>query len=102
MKEKLQKRYLDILRIQAEKGLDILEKMTVANKNYQQVVVNINNANNIAFQLETEIESAQKRQEEINEQKRIEDEKEKIKREKFIAKLNKESQTPKRKYTKKV
>ena len=56
--------------------------MTVANKNYQQVVVNINNANNIAFQLETEIESAQKRQEEINEQKRIEDEKEKNKKRK--------------------
>ncbi len=57
MREQLQKRYLEILRNQAEQGLDILENMTVADKKYQQVVVNINNANNIAFQLENEIEA---------------------------------------------
>lgn len=101
MREQLQDKYLQILRKQAEEGLNILEKMTVADKKYQQVVVNINNANNIAFQLENEIENQRVLAAKLAEEQKIEAEKERVKREKEVAKLNKESQTPKRKYTKK-
>lgn len=48
-------RYKTILLSQVEEGMDILAKLNVASKTYQQVVVNINNANNIIYQLETEI-----------------------------------------------
>lgn len=48
-------RYKTILLSQVEDGMDILSKLNVASKSYQQVVVNINNANNIIYQLETEI-----------------------------------------------
>lgn len=96
MREQLQERYLQILRDQASEGLDILERMTVADKKYQQVVVNINNANNIAFQLENEIEAqkevAKRAQEEIAKQK----EEARIASEKEVAKLNKESVKPKK------
>lgn len=95
MREQLQVRYMNILRRQVEEGLNILEKLNVSSKNYQQVVVNINNANNISFQLEVEIENQRK----IEQQ---EAEKQAAETAKTIAKLNKESQTPKRKYTKKA
>jgi len=96
MREQLQKRYLQILRDQASEGLDILERMTVADKKYQQVVVNINNANNIAFQLENEIEAQKelvKQQQEEAANKRAE---EIIAIEKQVTKLNKESAKPKK------
>lgn len=48
-------RYKTILLSQVEDGMKILANLNVASKNYQQVVVNINNANNIVYQLETEI-----------------------------------------------
>lgn len=48
-------RYKTILLSQVEEGMDILAKLNVASKTYQQVVVNINNANNIVYQLETEL-----------------------------------------------
>lgn len=95
MREQLQVRYMNILRRQVEEGLNILEKLNVSSKNYQQVVVNINNANNISFQLEVEIENQRK----IEQQ---EAEKQAAETAKTIAKLNKELQTPKRKYTKKA
>jgi hypothetical protein len=60
MQKELQEKYIRILRKQFTEGLIILEKMTVKDKDYQQVVVNINNANNIAFQLETDIENQKK------------------------------------------
>lgn len=60
MQKELQEKYIRILRKQFTEGLIILEKMTVKDKDYQQVVVNINNANNIAFQLEMDIENQKK------------------------------------------
>lgn len=102
MREQLQVRYMNILRRQAEEGLDILAKLNVSNKNYQQVVVNINNANNIAFQLEAELENQRKIAQQEAENAKIEAEKQAAETAKTIAKLNKESQTPKRKYNKKV
>lgn len=64
MKLELQERYMNILNKHVEEGLNILERMNVKNKNYQQVVVNINNANNISFQLQNEIEK--QKQDELN------------------------------------
>ena len=46
-KEFFQK-YKDILKNQANDGLEILKKLKVDDDNYQKIVVNINNANNIA------------------------------------------------------
>ena len=88
MKIELQERYMNILRNQVEAGLNILEKMSVKDKNYQQVVVNINNANNIAFQLQNEIEK----------QKQAEIAQAEIDAAKILADIKPE----KRKYTKKV
>lgn len=48
-------RYLEILKKQIKEGLDILETMKISDENYKDVVVNINNANNIALQLEHDI-----------------------------------------------
>src|SRR5574344_1663187 len=101
MREQLQVRYMNILRKQVEEGLDILEKMNVGSKNYQQVVVNINNANNISFQLEVEIENQRKIAQQEVENAKVETEKQAAETAKIMKKLNKESQTPKRKYTKK-
>lgn len=102
MREQLQVRYMNILRKQVEEGLDILEKMNVRSKNYQQVVVNINNANNISFQLEVEIENQRKIAQQEAENAKVEAEKQAAETAKIMRKLNKESQTPKRKYTKKA
>lgn len=102
MREQLQVRYMNILRKQVEEGLDILEKMNVGSKNYQQVVVNINNANNISFQLEVEIENQRKIAQQEAENAKVEAEKQAAETAKIMKKLNKESQTPKRKYTKKA
>jgi hypothetical protein len=60
MQKEMQEKYIKILRKHFIEGLAILEKMNVKDKNYQQVVVNINNANNIAFQLEMDIENQKK------------------------------------------
>ena len=59
-------RYKEILEKQLNEGLDILSNLTVMHENYKDVVVNINNANNIALQLETEIK---KLDEETNKEK---------------------------------
>jgi len=48
-------KYLDILKKQIKEGLDILETMRISDTNYKDVVVNLNNANNIALQLEHDI-----------------------------------------------
>jgi len=87
----LQIKYMEILNRQIEEGLDILSKMSVKDKNYQSVVVNINNANNISFQLKNQIEA----------EKAAEIEKAKAEAEKVLAEVNTEK-TTKRKYTKKV
>lgn len=61
-KEFFQK-YKDILKTQANDGLEILKKLKVDDENYQKIVVNINNANNIATQLDKEIEAIEKEEE---------------------------------------
>lgn len=66
MNIELQKRYANILRKHVEDGLSILENTSVKNENFQRIVVNINNANNIVFQLENEI--MKQEQDEINKQ----------------------------------
>lgn len=53
--KEFQAQFRDILLLQSDEGLDILMKMTVNNKNYKYVVENIVNANNIAMQLDFEI-----------------------------------------------
>ena len=61
-KEFFQK-YKDILKTQANDGLEILKKLKVDDDNYQKIVVNVNNANNIATQLDKEIEAIEKEEE---------------------------------------
>ena len=61
-KEFFQK-YRDILKTQANDGLEILKKLKIDDDNYQKIVVNINNANNIATQLDKEIEEIEKEDE---------------------------------------
>ena len=61
-KEFFQK-YKDILKTQANDGLEILKKLKVDDDNYQKIVVNINNANNIATKLDKEIEAIEKEEE---------------------------------------
>lgn len=89
MKIELQEKYVKILKKQFEEGLNILEKISVKNKHYQQIVVNMNNANNIAYQLELDIEK-QKKDEMINAQAEAD---------KILATIH--ADKPKRKYTKK-
>lgn len=48
-------KYLDILKKQINEGLNILSTMKISDENYKDVVVNLNNANNIALQLEHDI-----------------------------------------------
>lgn len=71
-KEFFQK-YKDILKTQANDGLEILKKLKVDDENYQKIVVNINNANNIATQLDKEIEAIEKEEEENNLNKCVEE-----------------------------
>jgi hypothetical protein len=91
MNTNLQERYMNILNKQVEEGLDILERMTVKDKNYQAVVVNINNANNISFQLKTQIEN----------DKAAELAKAKAEADKILTEVKPET-AAKRKYTKKA
>ena len=48
-------KYLDILKKQMNEGLEILNELKISDANYKDVVVNLNNANNIALQLENDI-----------------------------------------------
>lgn len=50
-----EKKYLDILLGQLNEGLDILNKTSIGDEKFKDLVVNINNANNIALQLQTDI-----------------------------------------------
>lgn len=50
-----EKKYLDILLGQLNEGLDILTKTSIGDEKFKDIVVNINNANNIALQLQTDI-----------------------------------------------
>ena len=62
-----EKTYLAILREQISEGLIILKKLSIDNDKYKDVVVNLNNANNIALQLEHDIEELTKPTEEPTE-----------------------------------
>lgn len=55
MNRDAQERYIKIIRKAAEDGLDILENIDVRHPKFQQIVVNINNASNIAYQLEEDL-----------------------------------------------
>ena len=48
-------KYLDILKKQINEGLEILSGLKISDANYKDVVINLNNANNIALQLEHDI-----------------------------------------------
>ena len=50
-----EKKYLGILLGQLNEGLDILTKTSIGDEKFKDIVVNINNANNIALQLQTDI-----------------------------------------------
>lgn len=50
-----EKKYLDILLGQLKEGLEILNKTSIGDEKFKDLVVNINNANNIALQLQTDI-----------------------------------------------
>lgn len=50
-----EKKYLDILLGQLNEGLEILNKTSIGDEKFKDLVVNINNANNIALQLQTDI-----------------------------------------------
>ena len=50
-----EKKYLGILLGQLNEGLDILTKTSIGDEKFKDLVVNINNANNIALQLQTDI-----------------------------------------------
>lgn len=50
-----EKTYLTILKNQMSEGLEILKDMKISDDKYKDVVVNLNNANNIALQLEHDI-----------------------------------------------
>ena len=52
---KFEKEYLSILKTQINEGLEILRGLKISDDNYKDVVVNLNNANNIALQLEHDI-----------------------------------------------
>lgn len=50
-----EKTYLTILKNQMSEGLEILKDMKISDDRYKDVVVNLNNANNIALQLAADI-----------------------------------------------
>ena len=55
-----EKEYLSILKTQINEGLEILRGLKISDDNYKDVVVNLNNANNIALQLEHDIAELEK------------------------------------------
>lgn len=57
---KFEKEYLSILKTQINEGLEILRGLKISDDNYKDVVVNLNNANNIALQLEHDIAELEK------------------------------------------
>jgi len=57
---KFEKEYLAILKNQITEGLNILKVMKINDDKYKDVVVNLNNANNIALQLEHDIAELEK------------------------------------------
>ena len=47
--------YLQILKRQINEGLELLSNTSIGDASYKDLVVNINNANNIALQLDADI-----------------------------------------------
>ena len=48
-------KYLEILKRQINEGLELLSNTSIGDSSYKELVVNINNANNIALQLDNDI-----------------------------------------------
>ena len=53
-------RYLEILKKQINEGLELLSNTSIGDAKYKDLVVNINNANNIALQLDNDIKELNK------------------------------------------
>ena len=53
-------KYLEILKRQINEGLELLSNTSIGDTNYKELVVNINNANNIALQLDNDIKELTK------------------------------------------
>ena len=56
-------RYLEILKKQINEGLELLSNTSIGDAKYKDLVVNINNANNIALQLDNDIKELTKEEE---------------------------------------
>lgn len=52
--------YLQILKRQINEGLELLSNTSIGDASYKDLVVNINNANNIALQLDADIKDLTK------------------------------------------
>lgn len=53
-------KYLEILKKQINEGLELLSNTSIGDSSYKELVVNINNANNIALQLDADIKELNK------------------------------------------
>ena len=53
-------KYLEILKRQINEGLELLSNTSIGDASYKELVVNINNANNIALQLDADIKDLTK------------------------------------------
>ena len=53
-------KYLEILKRQINEGLELLSNTSIGDASYKDLVVNINNANNIALQLDADIKDLTK------------------------------------------
>lgn len=53
-------KYLEILKKQINEGLELLSNTSIGDSSYKDLVVNINNANNIALQLDADIKELTK------------------------------------------
>lgn len=58
--EKFETRFTDVLKTIREKGLDIISKMNVSDKDFAQTVQNISNVHNIILQVEYELKEQEK------------------------------------------
>lgn len=53
-------KYLEILKRQINEGLELLSNTSIGDASYKELVVNINNTNNIALQLDADIKDLTK------------------------------------------
>lgn len=50
-----EQKYLEILKVKINDGLETLKQTAITDNNYKDLVVNINNSNNILLQLQNDI-----------------------------------------------